>query len=440
MDSFDVVVLGGGSGGEAVAHEVAEAGRSVAVVERWKVGGECPFTACMPSKAVLHGAAAGWSWERTRSHRDEVIDHGDDSGHVERLRDRGVAVVRGEGEVVARRRLAVRTEDGGTRELAFDQLVLATGAATTAPDVEGLGDVDWWDSDELWTTAELPASVVLLGGGPVALEAATALAAFDVPVTVVDHGDTLVDGFPEADDVLLDGFEERGVEVRLGTSISQASPHADGVRVRLDDDSEVVAARLVVAAGRVPRTAGLGLDRLGLDAPDEGVDVGEDGRVTGAEGVWAVGDVTGFPAFTHTANHVASVVATNLLGGDRRMSLDHTPKGMFTQPPVVVVGDVRPGQDGVRVTADYDDGARPATDLTGPGRLVLQASPDGTVVGVAGVGATVDELASAWTLMVALGLRVQDVAEVQQQFPTHGELTKLLAERATSQLRADDDR
>jgi len=209
---------------------------------------------------------------------------------------------------------------------------------------------------------------------------------------------------------------------------------ADAVSVTTSTGDVVSAERLLLATGKRPRVHGLGLEQLGLD-PDA-LEVGRDGRVAGGERVWAVGDVTGFPAFTHTANHLAVVLAANLLGaGHDEIDLAHTPRGIFTAPPHVLVGDLAPDVPHVRVTADYGDGARPTTDRTGPGQLVLTAArADGRVLGVAGAGALVDELASAWTLMVACGLTVGQVARVQQQFPTHGELTKLLAQRAVDAL------
>ncbi len=428
----DVVVLGGGSGGEAVARQVAGEGRTVAVVERWLVGGECPFTACMPSKAVLHAAAEGWGWDRARAHRDEVAEHRDDSGHVEDLERRGIAVLRGRGEITGHGRLVVHDDDGGTTTVGWDDLVVATGAGVVEPPVDGLDGVDWWDSDDLWVADVLPPSVLVLGGGAVGLEAATALAAFGTEVTLVDRGDVLVDGLPEADDIVLANLRERGVTCHLGATLAAVRPDGDGVAGTLADGTRVAASRLLLATGKQPRVDGIGLETLGLDPGS--FTVGRDGRVAGADRVWAVGDVTGMPAFTHTANHVGAVVATNLTGGAREADLDHTPRGIFTTPPVVVVGTLDPVEGAVRVTASYDDGARPLTDRTGPGVLALQAAADGTVLGVGGAGATVDELASAWTLMVALGLSVHDVAHVQQQFPSHGELTKLLAERAVAAL------
>ena len=320
----------------------------------------------------------------------------------------------------------------GRTELGWTDLVLATGASVALPPVEGLDDVDWWDSDDLWTADDLPSSLLVLGGGAVGLEAATAVSAFGTDVTLVDRGRVLVDGLPEADELLLASLRDRGVTVHQGATVTSVTADGDGVVGTLTDGTEVRGARLLVATGKRPRRAGLGLETLGVQPEDLQVD--DDGRVAGVDHVWAVGDVTGMPAFTHTANHVGAVVAANLTGGDERVDLGHTPRGIFTTPPVVVVGELEPVDGAVRVTASYEDGARPLTDITGPGVLALQAAADGTVLGVGGAGAVVDELASAWTLLVALGLRVQDVARVQQQFPSHGELTKLLAERAVAAL------
>lgn len=426
----DVVVLGAGSGGEAVARHVADGGRTVAVVEEWLVGGECPFTACMPSKAVLHAAAAGWPWEAARAHRDEVIEHGDDGGHVADLEDRGVQVLRGRGHITGPGRVRVTGQDD--QEVTWSDLVIATGADVAVPDVDGLDEVAWWDSARLWTAEQLPDSLLVLGGGPVGLEVATAAGAFGREVTVVDRGDVLVDGLPEADGVLLPSLADRGVRVLQEATVRTVAERDGRVVATFDDGRTAAADCLVVATGKQPRLDGIGLASLGV-APDE-FEVDAAGRVQGVDRVWAVGDVSGPPAFTHTANHVGAVVGANILGGSRRADVAHTPRGMFTDPPTVVVGDLAPVAGCVRVTATFEDGARPLTDQTGPGVLALQARGDGTVVGVGGAGATVDELASAWTMMVALELSVHDVARVQQQFPSHGELTKLLAERASSAL------
>ncbi len=433
MDRYDVVVLGGGSGGENVANGVAARGRSVAVVERWLVGGECPFTACMPSKAVLHEAAVSGDWDAALAHRRDVTEHLDDSGHVEHLADNGVDVHRGHGAVLPGRRLRVTPDDGEPHDIEFDHLVLATGADVHVPAFPGLETVEAWTFEEFWLADDLPSSLVVVGGGAVGLEAATAAAKLGSRVTLLVRSESLVAVAPELDAVVRGALEGDGVEVRTGHGVDHVAGGGDGVVVTTSEGLEVTAERLLLGTGKTPRTHGLGLEHLGIDADD--LEVGRDGRVAGADRVWAVGDVTGFPAFTHTANHLAAYVVDNLVEGrSNEADLGHTPRGVFTDPPFVLVGDLDPEVEHVRVTASYDDGARPLTDRTRPGALVLTAAADGTVLGVGGVGAAVDELASAWTIMVALRLSVHDVARVQQQFPTHGELTKLLAERAVTAL------
>src|SRR3954451_15460533 len=202
MDTYDVVVLGAGSAGEVVARTVAEAGRSGALVEVPRVGGECPYVACMPSKAVLRsaqarhdasrlselgGAAAAPSlddpaeaFSRAVERRDDVAEHRDDTSAAHDLAEAGVAIVRGSGRVV---RPGVVDVDG--RELAWTDLVLATGSAPVTPDVEGLDRVPTWTSDEALSSPDRPASLLILGGGAVGCELAQVYARFGTSVTLV---------------------------------------------------------------------------------------------------------------------------------------------------------------------------------------------------------------------------------------------------------------
>lgn len=343
MRTFEVVVLGAGSAGEWVAGGLADAGRSVALVEALRVGGECPYVACMPSKALLRAAAVRSLVRRAAevgacsvapsldsdadgfaaavARRDRVAAEGDDSGAASSIEARGVTLVRGRGVVAAPGVVAV-----GHDQLGYRDLVVATGSSPTWPPVEGLTSVPTWTSDEALRSDERPSSLVVLGGGPVGCELAQVYARFGVEVTVVDDSERLV-AREEAGvtDRLAAVLQADGVRLRLGVTAARAEmvggagPGRARARLTLADASVVEAERVLVATGRTPNVAGNGLERLGIDVSGGGgLPVADDCRVRGQEHVWAAGDVTAIAPFTHTANYQARVVLSNLLGGTAR--------------------------------------------------------------------------------------------------------------------------
>ena len=285
MESFEVVVLGGGSAAESCASEVAAGGRSVAVVESHRVGGECPFVSCMPSKAVLWsaavrrlaarahelGAVAGpldlgdpdKAYAAALSRRDEIAGHLDDTTHAEHLEEAGVTLVRGRGRVAEIGIVAV-----GDRRLRYADLVIATGSAAMIPPIDGIDELDVSTSDDAWTAHELPRSAIVLGGGPVRVELAQAWARFGSAVTLIEAEDRLLSGEdPAVGDILAERLHGDGITPRFG------------VEAGVDDLRG--AERVVAATGRAPNVADLGLELLGIDAAKEGLETDERCRVTG---------------------------------------------------------------------------------------------------------------------------------------------------------------
>lgn len=416
MDSYDVAVLGAGSAGEAVARRVAKAGRSVLLVEALRVGGECPYVACIPSKAMLDAAAREVPWPQAIRRRNELAEHRDDSDTASSVRDDGVTLVRGHGVV---------TEPGvvevdGT-PYGWGRLVVATGSSPQLPAVDGLASVDAWTSDQALSSDELPRRLAIVGGGAVGCELAQVYARFGSEVTILDTADRLLAKETRfVGEAMAGVLRGDGVTLRLGVEVQQVARSDDGVVVRLAGGDSVVADRLLVASGRSPN-----LDAVATLGLGEGLEVDERCQVRGVDNVWAAGDVTGIAPYTHTANYQGRVVGDNLLGGDLVADYRAIPRAVYTDPPVFCVGDL-PEDDPALVTTggDLADTAR-ALISGATGRVELYAR-DGVLVGAAAIGQDAD----AWMGEVVLAIKTRtplsELAEVVHAFPTLGEVLEPL--------------
>jgi len=432
-DTFDAIVIGMGPGGEVVAWKLLEAGRRVAVVERELIGGECAYWACIPSKTLLRppevraeaGKAAGvglpaLDWPATAAWRDEMTRHLDDARQVKQYQDKGALVLRGSGRLAGPGRV-----DVGGRTLTARDVVLATGSDPVIPPVEGLDQVEVWTNREATQVREIPGRAVVVGGGPVGLELGQFLARFGCRVTLVQSADRLINREdPRVGALVREALVREGVEVRTGRRVVRASRRDGAAAVELDDGSTVVTDVVVVGAGRTPRAAGLGLETVGVQPGRRGVPV--DGGCRVAEGVWAVGDVTGVALFTHIAKYQGRVVASNLLGSPRGASYQGVPRVVFTDPELAAVGLTEAqareqGHDVATATVDLAASlSRPWTYEREPrGELGLVADRRRRVL----LGAwAVAPLASEWIHQAAMAVRAAVPVDVLldgvAQFPT----------------------
>ncbi|MGH3375119.1 MAG: dihydrolipoyl dehydrogenase family protein [Actinoallomurus sp.] len=419
---YDVLVLGGGCG-KNIAADLARAGRSVALVESRMIGGECPYLACMPSKSLLHSAWRGESWEHAVARRDEVTRHLDDSPTAAEMAEAGVTVVRGRGRVA---RPGVIEVDG--TEFAYTDLVIATGSEAVTPGVEGIGDVPTWTSDEALTRPDLPRRLVVLGGGPVGCELGQIYAAFGSQVTLVEAADRLLASeAPFVGDLLADTLRRMGADLRLGVGATSAERTESGLRLRLDDGGHIDADRILVAAGRRPRVADLGLELLGVQPdPRSGIAIDVTCAAKSETGnVWAAGDVTGVAPYTHTANYQARVVVSNVLGKRREADYRAVPRAVYTTPSVYAVGVSPVSATGLELVAggyDLAGTARAAVENDDRGRVELYADrARGVLVGAAAVGLYAEEWMSEITLAVRAETPLSILADVVHAFPTYGE-------------------
>lgn len=350
-EQVDVVVVGLGVGGEIVGGKLAKAGLSVVGVEAGLVGGECPYWGCIPSKMMIRAAnllaegrrvdgLAGAatvhpSWRPVADRiRDEATTNWDDTAAVDRFKDAGASFVRGRARLAGAGWVSV---DGAMFEAAR-AVVLAAGTRPVIPPIEGLADTPYWTNREAIEAAELPESLVVLGGGAVGLELAQVYARFGVTVTVVEMADRLVAmEEPESSALLREALAADGITVH--TSVQARRVGHDGARFQLDlgDELGVTGERLLVSTGRRADLVGLGVDTVGLDAGGRVVDV--DGRMRAGERLWAVGDITGRGMFTHVATYQAEIAVRDILG-EPGPPADYRalPRVTFTDPEVGGVG------------------------------------------------------------------------------------------------------
>jgi len=351
VEHADVVVIGMGPGGEDVAGRLAEAGLAVVGIEKELVGGECPYWGCVPSKMMIRagnllaearripgmaGAATttpDWGPVAARI-RAEATDNWDDKVAVDRFVGKGGRFVRGVGRIVGPGRVTVHDRIIE----ASHAIVLATGTRAAIPPIDGLADLPYWTNRDAIAADELPASLIVLGGGAIGVELAQVFARFGVAVTVVEALDRLLpQDEPEAGALLAAVLAGEGVTVHTAARATKVT-HTDGVfRLTLEDGRELHAERLLVATGRRADLAGLGLDTVGVDATQRWVPV--DDRLRVAPGIWAVGDLTGVGAFTHVAMYQAGIAAADILGQvPPRAEYRAVPRVTFSDPEVGSVG------------------------------------------------------------------------------------------------------
>jgi pyruvate/2-oxoglutarate dehydrogenase complex dihydrolipoamide dehydrogenase (E3) component len=430
-----VVVLGGGSTGEAFAAALRrhDSEASITIVEQELLGGECTYFACMPSKTLLRspellfaarrapGVAEAVTGEldpeRIFWWRDQVVDNLDDQEHVDFLTERRIDVVRGTGRVAAPGRVVV-----DDFELEYDRLVVATGSAPSLPPIDGLADVDYWTNREATQVREVPTSLVVIGAGPVGCELAQFFRRLGSTVVLVDVVDRVLPrDDPEVSALVQEQFAEDGIELRLPTKTERVQP---GFCLLAGGD-EIEAERLLVATGRRANVDGLGLEQLGVEISKRGIEV--DDRMRAADDVWAIGDVTGIAMFTHVGKYHGRVAAADVAGLEARADHRAIPAVTFTDPQVASVGMME--GDGL-VTGRWGLPARMST-YERPRRrgfLKLFADPERrVVVGAVAVGPEAGEWLQQVTLAIRAEVTVDVLRDTIQPYPTFSEAVHFAA-------------
>ncbi|MGI9155302.1 MAG: dihydrolipoyl dehydrogenase family protein [Marmoricola sp.] len=440
---WELVVVGGGTAGLVGAKTAARLGARVLVIESARTGGDCLWTGCVPSKALL--AAADVAAVARSGHAMGVtsgtveIDFAEVMTHVRRaiydiapidspdaLRAEGVTVLNGRAVFTGPRHVAVAGE-----EVSFVQALVTTGAAPAVPRIPGLETVPHLTNETVWELDHLPRRLVVLGGGTIGCELGQAFTRLGSEVTLVEGAARLL---PREDagaaDVVTTALAGEGTRIITGAKVTEVrrapSTASDDIEALggclvLADDREVPFTHLLVAVGRSPATRDLGLERAGVVVDERGFVKVDDRLRTTNPRIWAAGDLTGHPQFTHTAGVHASLAASNaVLGVRRRVDLTAVPRVTYTQPEVAAVGittDEPP--EGLRVlTWQHTHVDRAVTEGRTTGCTKLTVDARGRVVGAMVVGPRAGETIGELTLAVKRGLRTRDLAAVTHAYPT----------------------
>ena len=440
-EHFDVVVIGAGISGETCARGLRHAGMRVALIERDRIGGETAYWASIPGAPLFGQADTLWraqqetgtassaiGWPRSLLSREAVQMYLKEAEQIGAMSQEGGTFFRAEARLEGPGRV-----DVGPQQLEATHIVIATGSAPRIPAIPGLAAVGFWTNREAMMAGAVPPRVVILGGDAQAIELEQMFRHFSTEVTLISRHDELVHHEdPEIGQLMTQHLHQQGVRVLLGRAVARAErADDDECAVTLEDDTYARGRQVVVAGACVPRTEGLGIERVGARLGPRGVVVDEYCRA--AEGVWAIGDVTGVAPLSHLAQYQARIVADAILGHAHPADYVAAPRVLFTDPQIAATGLTRAqlrerDLDALTITVDLPEhsehrGVPEAARHLPSGLLTLHADRAGGVL----VGAwAVAPDAASWIQFAALAIRaaipLAVVRDMLQQFPAFGDV------------------
>lgn len=431
-DHYDLVVVGGGAAGLVTSGGAAQLGARTLLIERHRLGGECLYTGCVPSKALIAAAArrkagAPVDWAAARAAIAGAITTIEPHDSPERFRGFGVEVEFGDAAFTGPDRLTV-----GGRTVTARRFVVATGSDAAVPPVPGLADLPYLTNDTIWDLESPPEHLLIIGGGVIGCELSQSFARLGVPVTVVDIGSILPNDDPDAVAVVRTQLCADGVVLHEGVGIASAAKNGDGIALTLADGKVIAGSHLLVAAGRKARMEGFGLELAGVAVTPAGISVDRFLRTSNRR-IYAIGDCRAGPRLTHAADQDARTVIQNaLFPFHKATDYRALPAAAYTDPELAQVGlteakarAAHPDVQVLRHDFDHNDRSVAEGDMRGFVKIMAVGNK---VVGMTIIGAHAGELLALASFAVAGKLSLSDLANRTFAYPTLAEAIRFAAE------------
>ncbi len=445
----DLCIIGAGSGGLSVAAAAASFGQSVVLIEKHKMGGDCLNYGCVPSKATI---AAGKRAHAMRTSQpfgiasvEPVVDRKAVHNHVrsviaaiapndsvERFTGLGVRVIQATGRFIDR-----NTVVAGECRITAHRFVIATGSSPIVPPIPGLADIPHFTNETIFDNKEPLPHLIVVGGGPIGVELAQANLRLGSKVTVLEAQIALGKDDPELTSILLSALRNEGIDIREGAKVTKVAENGGAVHVTIEiagKSAVVEGTHLLMAVGRKPNIADLGLDAAGIVSTKSGITV-DRGLVTSNSRVFAIGDCTGGLQFTHVANyHAGIVIKRALFRLPAKVNNELVPWVTYTEPELANVGMTEAQAKAQNVAIKvlrwpYHENDRAQAERTTQGHVKIITSKKGLILGASIVGEHAGELIQIWSLAISQKLKIKAMIDWVSPYPTLGEINKRAAYR-----------